>query len=176
MDGLSKAEQLFLLLVFLISLLLQCAFLQSSVWIANKCLGPPTRRREAGAADEGPEATHPLAEEPQQAIPPPSIKKGIVIALLASAVTFACDFMGRMWLGRGRPAAGVPWRPDPADELVLAGLSLATGFIVWCWLLTFALPTSFNRASLVTLFLYLHIVVLTMAIAIPVAVAVVLAG
>ena len=173
---------LFGLGIFAFSIVLLTALLQSSVWIANKCLGPPERREDEEQAKADVDAVlngqpfRSRVEEPQENIPPLGIRKGMVIVAIWIVVTVALDSLAGVWLGRVKPGARPQLQGDRGDDVALAALSLVTGFIVWCVLLTFGLPTTFNRAALVTLFLYIHVIVLTVAITIPVVVLFVLAG
>jgi hypothetical protein len=157
---------LFGLIVFVLSVLLLSAFLQSSVWLANKCVARPV----------GEELGESVAAPRQWGIPPPGIRRGMVIVVLALVLTFAFDSLAGVLVGQRRLGAGWQMRGDPATEIAIQALSLVAGFIVWCFLLVYGLPTSFNRAALVTLFLHVQVIVLTLAIAIPVAVLLVLAG
>lgn len=148
-----------------IGLLIVSAVLRAAVWIANKCVAGsgggrsyydeddwddwdaydrPARRRRRGS----------------DGIPEPGLFKGMGIALLVFIAQTVIGFVLALVLVGGMNAGGGnPFAPrggaDPVMQLLVNGVSIVTGFLIWSGLLTALLPTSFPRAMLVTLFLYL---------------------
>jgi hypothetical protein len=161
-----------------VALFIYSLIIRASVWIANKCLGGapaarssyydddydddydnddddydaydrrPARRRRGGGGSGGP-------------IPEPSLARGMGIAFVVFIANIVVGVVilavtgGLAAAGRG----GGPFKPggggDVGTELAANCCSTIIGFFVLAGLLTAMLPTSFGRASLVSLFVHI---------------------
>lgn len=149
--GTTQIEWLFIAAVVALSIIGLSALLQASVWLANKVIGG----RES-------------------AVLTPGVRRAMLIALVTMAVEFILNYLVE-GLSGVRANGGELKSPDDLSKLAAYGaLSLIAGFIAWCSTLTFALPTPFVRAALVTFFLHLLSVALAVVVAAPLAVAFVL--
>jgi hypothetical protein len=150
--GLSQFEWLIVAAGAALSVIALSALTQASVWVANKLI------RSGG--------------EPP--VPAPGVRRAMLIAFIAMAAEFVLNYLIEGLAGV-RANGGEFKMPDDLNRLAAyCLLSLVAGFIAWSCVLTFALPTPFIRAALVTFVLHVLIVLLTVAIAVPVATAYVL--
>jgi hypothetical protein len=141
-----QLEWLFVLGAVAISVLISSALLQAAVGVANRLL------RAARGGERG------------DAIPMPGVRAAMGMAFVATLAQGAVNSAAAGLLGLRAKGIEKQLQDDPALGLSYALLTLLTGFVAWCVILTFALPTSFNRAAIVTLLLHVFAVALGIAL------------
>lgn len=154
----------------LLYLALAAAFLRAAVTLANICLGAPSASTAGENDDDTDDEGHDEDEEAGEAadqnssqpdqttsgVPMPGLGRAALVALVtvlansALAVVFGFS-MGLFTTRRG----GTPRADDGFARVMLPLISLVVGFFASAAVRSGLLPTSFERASLVTLFEYL---------------------
>ena len=156
----------------IVALFIYALIIRAAVWISNKCLGGSSGGRSSyydDDYDDDYDDEDDYYERPARrrrrsggdAIPEPNLGKGMGIALVALIVQFVVGFViGIAFAGAmGAAGPGNPFNPrggaDVGAQLAVNCCSAILGFFIWAGILTAMLPTSFARASLVTLFIYI---------------------
>lgn len=134
------------------SILIMSALLQASVWLVNKLIRPGHGERGRGA------------------IPAPGVRRAMLISLIAMVVQFVLNVLAAFLLDIKTKGAEKQLQEDPSIGLTYGVLTLLTGFVAWCVILTHTLPTSFNRAAFVTLIFHLIIILIVAVLVVPIVV------
>jgi hypothetical protein len=158
------------LVALTVLLVISSAIMRFAVTLANKCLGPANPKPYDDEWEEWEEYDRKSRGRKNNAlIPEPSITRGMGIAFVASVVNFIASFAIGLVFGAGMRGMGGRGGPDTVLFILVQGMSLVASFLIWAGILTAMLPTSFGRASLVTLFMGLISFVIALIIAVPVA-------
>jgi len=154
----TQVEWFFMLVGIAFSILLLSALLQVAVWVANKLIGSGHGERGNGV------------------IPAPGVREAMLISLTAMAIQFVLNVLVAFLLGMTSKDATKQLQEEPSVGLTYGVLTLLTGFVAWCLILTHTLPTSFNRAAFVALMLHLIVVLLVAVLVVPIVAVSVLAS
>lgn len=145
-------------------LLVGAMILRSAVSLTNRVVGAGESRRYEDEDDDDYFALPPPSSS-EEAVPTPSIGKGMVIVLLIAIAHVIVGFVIRLPVGAG--GMNVNGNPFQGTGLLVQLISLPIGFVISAAILSGMLPTRFARGCLVTLFEFLIILAIVAVFSVP---------